>query len=150
MVFVRAYVRWRYRARHDLARMQRLLPERQNPAPVPADAEDSCDVVSETVAGRTVVTLTPRADRSDVHVVHLHGGAYVYSIQAAHWRALARLAVASGATIHVPLYPLAPGATVDDAHAFLDQAVGRVRDGFAESPRVLSGDTARGGLARGQ
>lgn len=82
--------------------------------------------------------------------MHLHGGAYVYSAQEAHWRALARLAGASGATIHVPLYSLAPGATVDDAFPLIDAVISAVRQG-EDGPRVLlSGDSAGGGLAMAQ
>jgi RND superfamily putative drug exporter len=85
-----------------------------------------------------------------VHVVHLHGGAYVYSAQEAHWRALARLAGASGAIIHAPLYSLAPGSTVDDALPLLDAVISTVRQAEEGSRVFLSGDSAGGGLALAQ
>lgn len=148
MSVVRAYVRWRYRARHDVERMRRELPDRQLPSPVPIDVSEFCDVdVTELPGGRVVRTLTPRSSRTHVQVLHLHGGAYVYPPQDAHWRALARLSHMSGATIHAPLYALAPSATVDNAHTFLDVVVDRVRAIAGEAPVYLSGDSAGGGLA---
>lgn len=150
MTFVRAHVRWRYRARHDLVRMRQLLPARQVAAPVPSAVEQLCDVRRELVGGRPMVTLTPRAPVTGVHVIHLHGGAYVYSVQERHWTTLARLVDESGATIHVPQYALAPAATVDDAYALLDAVIDRVRETTEDSPLFLSGDSAGGGLALGQ
>lgn len=147
MTLLRAYLRWRYRFRHDLARMQRELPARQSPAQVPSDVHDTCVVDVVEIAGRPVRVLIPRANRTRVHIVHLHGGAYVYSAQQLHWRALARLASLSGATIHAPLYALAPDATVDDALSLLDAVIARIRAAVPGSPLFLSGDSAGGGLA---
>lgn len=150
MTVIRAYLRWHYRFRHDLARMQRDLSSRQFPAPVPAGIDELCEIDVVEVLGRPVRTLTPRTGSTRVHLVHLHGGAYVYSAQEAHWRALARLAVVSGATIHAPLYALAPDASVDDAHALLDAVIDRTKAVAAVSPLFLSGDSAGGGLALSQ
>lgn len=129
MSLIRAYVRRRYRYRHDLERMQRELPTRQEPAAVPQDVEDRCQVTHETILGRPVVTLAPRDGASGTHVVHLHGGAYVYAVQPTHWRVLAQFVQRSGATFHVPSYRLAPGATVDDAYPLLDAVVARAGRG---------------------
>lgn len=150
MAVIRAYLRWRYRFRHDLVRMQLDLPSRQTPARVPADVYELCEVGVSEILGRPVRTLSPKAGRTRVHVVHLHGGAYVYSAQEAHWRALARLATASGATIHAPLYAPAPDANVDDAHPLLDAVIDSVRLIADGAPLFLSGDSAGGGLALSQ
>lgn len=150
MSLTRVYVRRRYRYRHDLERMQRELPTRQEPAPVPQDVEDLCEVTRETVLDRPVVTLAPRNGATGTHVVHLHGGAYVYAVQPTHWRVLAQLVQTSGATFHVPSYSLAPGATVDDAYPLLDAVVDRVQVAAGDGRVFLSGDSAGGGLALGQ
>ena len=147
MTLFRGYLRWRYRHRHDLVRMRRDLPARQAPAPVPREIAETCELHVEEVAGRKVYTLAPRHGATGVHVVHVHGGAYVYAAQSAHWRALARLASDSGATVHVPLYALAPHATVDDAHPLLDAVITRAREAAGGGAVHLSGDSAGGGLA---
>lgn len=149
MTVFRGYLRWRYRHRHDLVRMRRELPTRQLPTQIPPDVAAMCEVGVREIAGRTVHTLAPRQGATGVHVVHLHGGAYVYTAQAAHWRALAHLVSASGATAHVPLYTLAPGGTVEDAHPFVDAVVSRARTAAAGRAVLLSGDSAGGGLALG-
>ncbi|GAA3216330.1 alpha/beta hydrolase fold domain-containing protein [Microbacterium terregens] len=151
MALTRAYVRWRYRARHDLVRTMRLLPARQAPAPVPEDVTRACVVSSVTLLGdRTVVTVAPRRQPPGPHVVYLHGGAYVYAIQEKHWTVIARLVEESGATFHIPLYGLAPASTVDDAYPLIDEVMSRVRAEAGSQPVFLSGDSAGGGLALGQ
>ncbi|MFC7787966.1 alpha/beta hydrolase fold domain-containing protein [Microbacterium sp. MAHUQ-60] len=147
MAMFRGYLRWRYRHRHDLGRMQRELPIRQRPTEMPPEVALMCEVGVDEIAGRTVHTLAPRQGGTGVQVVHLHGGAYVYTAQQAHWRALAHLVSASGATMHVPLYPLAPDATVDDAHPLVDAVLSRVRMAAGGGAVLLSGDSAGGGLA---
>lgn len=152
MTALAGYVRWRYRARHDLDRTLRLLPTRQTAAPVPEIVARRCAVTRSTLLGRReMVTLAPRVpERGSPHVVHLHGGAYVYAIQERHWSVLAELVESSGATFHVPLYGLAPAATVDDALPLVDAAIAHARNVAGGAPVFLSGDSAGGGLALSQ
>ncbi|WP_344344726.1 alpha/beta hydrolase fold domain-containing protein [Agrococcus versicolor] len=102
-----------------------------------------------------MVTLRPRS-RADgppaasvdaCQVVHVHGGAFVFAIQDLHWLALATLATRSGATVHVPLYGLAPAHAAPEALELLDEVVASVRGSAPGRRVVLSGDSAGGGLA---
>ncbi|WBU37085.1 alpha/beta hydrolase fold domain-containing protein [Homoserinibacter sp. YIM 151385] len=149
MMIARAVVRWRYRARRDALATPAFLASRAGPAPVPSRVHERCDVVEREIAGRPVVTLTARdgSRRTGAQVLHLHGGAYVGAIQAAHWLGLAELAVRSGADIHVPRYELAPAGTADDAARFLAAVLAEVAARAPDVPLVLSGDSAGGGLA---
>lgn len=117
---------------------------------MPLDVKEICEVGVTEIEGRPVRTLAPRSRRTGVRLVHLHGGAYVYSAQEAHWRAMAQLASASGSTVHAPLYGLAPGSTVDDALPFLDAVMATLRQADGSTPIFLSGDSAGGGLALAQ
>lgn len=60
------------------------------------------------VFGCTVWTLAPAGPPRPPHVLFLHGGAYVNGLVGAYWRFLARLADATGGTLVIPEYPLAP------------------------------------------
>ena len=150
MSIMGAYVRWRNRCRHNTAAFDRSLGARGTPAPVPADIEQWCTVSVNEISNRRVITLTPRGRTTGVHVIHTHGGAYVYAIQQLHWQVLGMLSRRSGAVIHVPLYGLAPTSKVDQAYPFLQEVYLHVKSLAGGGPVVLSGDSAGGGLALGQ
>lgn len=98
----------------------------------------NCDVWS---IGRKSKTTK----NSSKAVLYLHGGVYVLSLTTFHWHFVARLVEATGLTVVVPDYPLAPGATCTETFAF----VRHVYDSIAcryKSVTVM-GDSAGGGLA---
>jgi len=95
-----------------------------------------------------VVTSSPAADPDgDVHVVHLHGGGYIVGTPATSRSWAAPLAVATGATVVLPDYRLAPEhpfpAALDDAAAVWKELAATVEPNHI----VLSGDSAGAGLA---
>lgn len=106
-------------------------------------------VDDDRTLGHRVVTLTPRRGGSGTVLVYLHGGAYVSQLVGAHWWIVDALSRATGATIVVPDYPLAPEHRFGEAYAFLEAVVRRLRTASPTSPLVLAGDSAGGGLALG-
>ncbi|MGI4831496.1 MAG: alpha/beta hydrolase, partial [Janthinobacterium lividum] len=68
--------------------------------------------VEETMQdGQRVFTLSPRKGPAKLHVLYLHGGAYVYQIMGTQWRMMAQLLKRMDLAITIPLYPLAPEHT---------------------------------------
>lgn len=108
----------------------------------PAGLGHRVRVTLRTVRGRPVYTLTPRYVRSRVPVVYLHGGAWIHEITARQWLFAARIAVATGRPVTVPVYPLAPFG-----HAA--QVVDEVTDLVTGLPGPVSllGDSAGGTIA---
>jgi epsilon-lactone hydrolase len=112
-------------------------------SPVPDDLE----VVEVELGGVPAERVAAAGADKERVVVHFHGGGYVIGSAASHRDLAARLSRASGATVVVPSYRLAPEhrfpAAADDAlsvyRAVLDQA---------QSARSLAvtGDSAGGGL----
>ncbi len=88
--------------------------------------------------------LTPRGTAPVRTVVYLHGGGFVSPMDGAHVRYAGRLAEALRARVVLPDYPLAPQRTWRDSHEALADLVARWAE---ESPVVLAGDSAGGGLA---
>jgi acetyl esterase/lipase len=84
---------------------------------------------------------------SDKYVVALHGGAYVAQVSLFHWGTYANLARDTGATVVVPLYPLAPkgtaGIVVPETADFISELID---EHGAENVSVL-GDSAGGAIA---
>jgi len=113
-------------------------------APVP----DDIDLTTIEIAGREVDLLRAEGGDKNSVILHLHGGGYVIGSHRMYRDFAARLARATGRSVMVPDYRLAPEnkfpAALDDAVAsyawLLDQ-------GVAASQIALSGDSAGGGLA---
>lgn len=118
--------------------------------PVPRTLRVLTDVQEDTLDGHTIYTLTPRDQRSDWHIIYTHGGAYVNEFSLPHWWIVEALIRATGATITVPIYPLAPQHTFRDAYPWLTRVYRRVLDSTPADRVVLAGDSAGGGLALGQ
>ncbi|WP_231988660.1 alpha/beta hydrolase fold domain-containing protein [Mycobacterium sp. 1274761.0] len=93
------------------------------------------------------MTVRPRSRaESRAHVLYLHGGSYTSSLVQLHWSIVAALLKRTESAVTLPLYPLAPEHTIDDALPFLD-AVTRSLE-IPKGKRLLyMGDSAGGGLA---
>lgn len=121
--------------------------EYPRPAPVPAALKVAATVTRSTFQGRDVFTVTPRAAGSPWQVLYLHGGGYVDELLPVHWEIILQLVRHLGATVTVPLYPLAPEhdhrVGNDHVAAFYRDLVERVDP----ARLVLMGDSAGGGMA---
>jgi len=127
-----------------LAKVRRARP----PAEIPSSLRRIADVQRREIGGQSVFDLTPSAGSNGRHLIYLPGGAYVFSPVAAHWSIVGALLRASGASVTVPLYGLAPEHGPLDAYALLDELYD---EATATRGRVLlAGDSSGGGLALGQ
>ena len=127
-----AYADW-------LLEKKRQAPEKAVQAP----DDLKCEIREDSVDGCQLFTLIPE-ETSDTVVIYLHGGAYVHNPNSFQWDFADRLARRAQVTVMIPIYPLAPKHTFEEAYAFLDDVYahtgGRV---------ILMGDSAGGGLAAG-
>lgn len=105
------------------------------------------DVREEDIDGNDVYTLTPKEKRSHWHLVYTHGGSFVHGIVGAHWDIIGELITATGATVTVPDYPLAPEHPHPAAHTFLETLYRQLVDQVGAQNLVLIGDSAGGNLA---
>jgi acetyl esterase/lipase len=115
--------------------------------PAPRFLGRDVSVEELTLRGLRCYRLSPASavDRSDRHVLYLHGGSYTFEISPIHWWNLGRLVRATGATFTVVIYTLAPAATADGTVAAV-AALGS--DLAGEHPGlVIAGDSAGGGMA---
>lgn len=112
--------------------------------PLPADVE----VRPGELGGRPAEVLVPRSGMPGTTVLYLHGGGFTVGSLATHRALAAHLAAASGATVHLLDYRLAPEhafpAAVDDAVAAYRELVTRGAD---PQHIALAGDSAGGWLA---
>lgn len=152
MRFVARYVRWTRGRERDAAAMERAY--RGRPAPKPAKLSSGvrrrAEIQTATVAGSHVITLTPKQSPSTWHIVYTHGGSFVNELVGPHWDIVDQLMRVTGATISVPLYPLAPEHTHRDTYAMLDAHYRALLATVPADRIVLCGDSAGGNLALGQ
>jgi acetyl esterase/lipase len=103
------------------------------------------EVREEDAGGFPAYVVTPRGERVERTLVHLHGGAFVAPIDPFHVRYATALARALRARVVLPDYPLAPEHTWRESHDQLADLTQR----WAAQPggAILLGDSAGGGLA---
>ena len=104
------------------------------------------DVERREGGGMPVYYARPHSP-SDTVVIYIHGGGYIATASLGQALLIDDLARATGAELVVPLYPLAPHHTWEEAHRLVLDLYLRT---VAENPGrrvILMGDSAGGGLA---
>ncbi|RKT87185.1 Acetyl esterase/lipase [Saccharopolyspora antimicrobica] len=105
------------------------------------------DVTGRDVHGHRCYTLRPRTSLGPVHIFYLHGGAYVHQIESAHWKFLDRLIDLTGASVTVPLYPLAPAHSYRETIPMVWESYEATVGAEAPENQVVMGDSAGGALS---
>lgn len=103
-------------------------------------------IEEQRTGGVSRYILTPRSGASDATVLYLHGGAYVNELTSHHWKIVAGIARRTGASIHVPLYPLAPRYTWSDAFPAIQELATQLIQTPGKSVTFM-GDSAGAGFA---
>ncbi|RQT19119.1 alpha/beta hydrolase [Burkholderia contaminans] len=129
----------------QLAGMEDILTA----APIPDSLLQLCELNTQSIQGRAVWTLMPRAGASGKLIFYIHGGGYVINITNAHWQYLEQLCRATGATLVVPDYPLAPAATFTETYTFIEAAYNMATAHVDPAQISIVGDSAGGGLTLG-
>ena len=116
-------------------------------APLPASLRHRCDVRETVMDNQTVITVTPRIDRSDQHILYLHGGAYFSPMLTAHWSIIGALIKATGASVTIPLYALTPENDFRRGTALVDTIYGHLEEQHPGERIVVAGDSSGGNFA---
>ncbi|WP_175691750.1 alpha/beta hydrolase fold domain-containing protein [Burkholderia anthina] len=123
----------------------KALASRPTDAPVPARLERVCDVERYDVDGMPVITLRPKQGPTPIHLLYLHGGAYVMPLVKPHWSIIGELIRRTGASVTVPLYALAPEHKAEETFPKVRRLFERLaKEG---NPVTIAGDSAGGGLS---
>lgn len=141
---VRSLVRPVLGPRTPVALQRRWLAAVTRPTP-PAEG---VDVRSGRLGRRPVEILTPATGDAGTTVLYLHGGGFTTGSPATHRALATHLAAASGATVHVLDYRLAPEhpfpAALEDVLAAFWELLDR---GATPDRTAIAGDSAGGWLA---
>lgn len=109
----------------------------------------NCDIAEHQVQGYVHYEVTPRKSSLKLHIFYLHGGGYVLDIASLHWIFLKKLVKRSGASLSVPIYPLAPENTWDQSYPMVMEAYEQAVAKYGAENIVVMGDSAGGGYSLG-
>ena len=141
---VRGLVRPVLGPRMPVGLQRRWLAAVTRPTPLAEDV----DVRSGRLGRRPVEILTPASGDAGTSVLYLHGGGFTTGSPATHRALTTHLAAASGATVHVLDYRLAPEhpfpAALEDVLAAFWELLDR---GATPTSTAIAGDSAGGWLA---
>lgn len=132
----------------DTSQFERSIvdSQRKRTSKPPAALYERHRVQRSDVRGFPCVTISPRGQGSGRHVLYLHGGAYVHSIERSHWWFVGDLVERLGCTVVVPVYPLAPDYQYDETQAMIEEVYDRHMAHVPAADQVIMGDSAGGGL----
>lgn len=132
----------------DPAVYQRIMEahavENETPYRIPPSVRFTVPVEEYSFQGMQVVRLGAPTGRS---VLYIHGGGYINHPAQEHWRFLNNLAAAAHVQITVPVYPLAPVHSHQEAHALILQLYRTMVQQEGAGRVAIMGDSAGGGLA---
>ncbi len=141
MIF--SILRWiRFKDRIDF-----VHPARSKRAKLPHLSKNKFFSIQSRLNDRNIVLLAPKFDRSNWHIMFLHGGAYSMEASQGHFNLIQKLIDTTKASITYVDYPLAPEATVDSTCAMVMKTYETLLQSLPNRQFVLMGDSAGGGLA---
>lgn len=108
-----------------------------------------CDIERCEINGRPLYWLAPKTDATSLHIFYLHGGGYAFNIMSLHWHFIKKLIRKTGASVTVPIYPLAPENKWDTSYAMVMEAFEQTVARHGAENIVVMGDSAGGGFALG-
>lgn len=126
-----------------IAKMRRKGPDLPS-----AGFRKKYNVVESEQEGIRVFTASPRTSEHSTkkHVLYLHGGGYLMPIAWAHWVFIGRLITATGRSVTVPLYPLAPEHSCAEILPAMQKIFKTIANEFGAKNIAVMGDSAGGGM----
>ena len=122
----------------------RDLPE---DAPMPDKFEHKFAVEHWSEAGQKVITLHPKSGPGEWHMLYFHGGGFVLPMFDVHWPLAAAIVEATGASITIPLYDVAPESSYTVQDTLADQVFAKLAADHDPAKIILNGDSAGGHMA---
>lgn len=95
----------------------------------------------------TMVTLSSPEPESDLHIIYLHGGAYVWQGEYFHWTFIKKLIGELNCRVTYVDYPLAPEHIYIDTFEMLHSGFNHIARSYPDDKFILMGDSSGGGLA---
>jgi epsilon-lactone hydrolase len=119
------------------------------PEPI-SKVKKTCHIERTQLQDRNVFTLTPKKGLTNsLHILYLHGGAYIQSFNRFHWKLMTILVENTGCTITAPDYPLAPAHSYRDSFRMVSTLYKQMTGATDPRDLIIMGDSSGGGFALG-
>jgi len=109
--------------------------------------EKSFQVSQFQVMGKSVVTLQPKSECGQQHILFFHGGAYLLEGSVMHWKLMETISLKANCKVSYIDYPLAPEYNYKATFEMVQQAYDKLLKENPNDMFMLMGDSAGGGLA---
>ena len=127
----------------------RQQQEKHEPYVLPEGIAELVHVEEMTAEdGTQIFVMSPLEDApSDVTVVYFHGGGFLMDAEIQHFKFCANLIERLNCTVMLPIYPMIPTATCDDAIASALASYEAAKKRYPNNRIVLMGDSAGASLS---
>ncbi len=105
------------------------------------------NVTEFVVMNKSVVTLQPKTNSTQTHILFFHGGAYVAEGSTMHWKIIETIVKETNCKVSYVDYPLAPEFTYKSTFDMVQQSFDKLINEYPEDKFMFMGDSAGGGLA---
>lgn len=129
-----------------LASKSFLNPKRSKKFKFPNKLKKEFKTTQFLVDNRNVVTLEPKINRQNKHIIFLHGGAYSVEANASHWWAIEQIIKKSNFTLSFIDYPLSPENTYKEAYQMVFDSYLKLIEMYPNDIFFFIGDSAGGGF----
>ncbi|KAL6872837.1 alpha/beta-hydrolase [Trichoderma novae-zelandiae] len=142
---------WRFKGSLQTvtALRQRIENDRQTKSTRPPARLETQFIIEERhLGGCTLYDVAPKSEMpNQARILYLHGGCFLFEIDAAHWQMVAVLAERLQAVVTVAIFPLAPEHTLmeiyDAVRPVYDESALPAQD---ETPLFVVGDSTGGSM----
>jgi acetyl esterase/lipase len=124
-----------------------LNPSRTKKQFVPSEFTKSFTVKTQIINSRTIATIEKNNSSPKIHIIYLHGGAYVFESSSLHWSLLKKILNKISSRISIVDYPLAPENNYKNTFEMLSKAYEYIIGQYSKDEIIIMGDSAGGGLA---
>lgn len=141
---------WAIRSRTNTL-TERLEKVRQGtmartPAPMTKKIKERYDVIERQGTFCPVTRVSPKTGSRKI-ILYLHGGAFVFPLVTPHWWLVDKLIQATGHSVEMVFYPLAPEHTHRDTYPGLIEHYRKLLEEYQPENIVVAGDSAGGNIA---
>lgn len=99
------------------------------------------------IKNRSVFSVSPKSEATNIHILYLHGGGYSKSFLSYHWDFIGKLVSTQKCSVTAPDYPLSTHASVTEVFEMLVPLYETLVEQHGASNIILMGDSAGGGMA---
>lgn len=122
-------------------------PSRLKKALIPGYLKQKFIVAEFEVMHKSVVTIQPKTNMENSHILFFHGGAYLLEGNTMHWKIIETIVKKANCKVTYIDYPLAPEYNYRQTFEMVQQSYNLLINAFPDDRFMLMGDSAGGGLA---